>query len=201
MVTGEGGRTSSPWEEFGLRYAFGNKHGGKNYTESKKSRRRRLKTINKTPRSKKKKKSSIKELYQSHLTADGGYIYDDAEVFADIMKKKPPHTMRCGLQNLHLLSEHAKTSKSRQLVQHIRDGEYDVFLMNDIGLYWDMLGYAGCRGPAVVRVHSRTSGQYCHLHPQYDRTIALRETTIWWHGCCCYWRSEKSNHRSRKGPS
>ena len=142
MVTGEGGRTSSPWEEFGLRYAFGNKHGGKNYTESKKSRRRRLKTINKTPRSKKKKKSSIKELYQSHLTADGGYIYDDAEAFGDTMKKKPPHTMRCGLQNLHLLSEHAKTYKSRQLVQHIRDGEYDVFLMNEIGLYWDMLAAA-----------------------------------------------------------
>ena len=47
--------------------------------------------------------------------------------------------MRVGLQNLHLLSEHAKTSKNRQLVQHILEGEYDVFLMTEIGLYWDKL--------------------------------------------------------------
>ena len=138
MSIEEGDRTSSPWEEFGLRYAFGNKYGGKNYTESKKSRRRRLKTINKTPRSKKKKKSKA-ELHQSHLIADGGYIYDDAEAFGDKLKKKSPHTMRVGLQNLHLLSEHAKTSKNRQLVQHILEGENDVFLMTEIGLYWDKL--------------------------------------------------------------
>ena len=140
MVTSEGARTTSPWEEFELRFAFG-KHAN-NHKESKKARRKRLKKITKTPRSKKKKKTKkqiIKELYQSHFTSEGGITYNDAEAFADTMNKKQPCTMRCGLQNIHLLSESARHYKSRQLVQHIRDAEYDVFCMDEVGLYWNKL--------------------------------------------------------------
>jgi hypothetical protein len=140
MVTSEGARIPSPWEEFELRFAFG-KHAN-NHKESKKARRKRLKKTTKTPLSKKKKKTKkeiIKELYQSHFTSQGGITYNDAEVFADTMIKKPPCTFRCGMQNIHLLPESARNYKSRQLVQHIRDAEYDVFCMNEVGLYWDKL--------------------------------------------------------------
>jgi hypothetical protein len=65
MVTSEGARIPSPWEEFELRFAFG-KHAN-NHKESKKARRKRLKKTTNTPLSKKKKKTKkeiIKELYQ-----------------------------------------------------------------------------------------------------------------------------------------
>jgi hypothetical protein len=38
-----------------------------------------------------------------------------------------------------MLSESARNYKSRQLVQHIRDAEYDVFCLNEVGLYWNKL--------------------------------------------------------------
>ena len=139
MVTSEGGQTSTPWEEFGLKYAFG-KHGNNIRKESKKARRRRLITQSKTPRRKKKKKNDIiKELYQSHFTETGGVIYNDAEAFGDKMTKKYPCTIRCGMQNINMLPESSRHYKSRQLINLIREGEYDVFLMNEVGLCWNKL--------------------------------------------------------------
>ena len=158
MVTSEGARTTSPWEEFELRFAFG-KHAN-NHKESKKARRKRIKMTTKTPRSKKKKKTKkqiIRELYQSHFTSEGGINYNDAEAFADTMIKKPPGTMRCGLQNINLLSESARHYKSRQLVQHIRDAEYDVFCMDEVGLYWDFLDAADRWPERVIGLPDSTS--------------------------------------------
>jgi hypothetical protein len=47
--------------------------------------------------------------------------------------------MRFGPQNIHLLPENARNYKSRQLVQHARKGEHDLFLMNEIGVHWSKL--------------------------------------------------------------
>jgi hypothetical protein len=141
MVTSERARTPSPWEAFELKFAFG-KHANAKHKEYKKARRKRLKQTGKTPRSKMKKKTKaqiIKESHQSHFTSEGGIICKDAEAFADKMTKKPPCTFRCGLHNLSVLSESARNYKSRQLVQHIRDAEYDAFCLNEVGLYWNKL--------------------------------------------------------------
>ncbi len=128
----QGASTRSPWEQFGIRNNFG-KWGKKNsYKESAKAKKKRLKGTAKIPRRKKKKK----ELFQSHFHDDGGISYNDAEAFGDKLASKPPQTFRIGGQNVQLLPENARHYKSRQLVNHIREGEYDIFMMEEIGLFW-----------------------------------------------------------------
>ncbi len=129
----QGASTRSPWEQFGIRNNFG-KWGKKNsYKESAKAKKKRLKGTAKIPRRKKKKK----ELFQSHFNDDGGISYNDAEAFGDKLASKPPQTFRVGGQNVQLLPENARNYKSRQLVNHIREGEYDMFMMEEIGLFWE----------------------------------------------------------------
>lgn len=99
-----------------------------------------MKNQSKTPRSKKKKKKDIiKELFQSHFASTGGIQHNDAEAFGDKMAQKKAQTIRVGMQNINLLPQSARNYKSRQLVNHIREGQYDVFLMNEVGLYWSKL--------------------------------------------------------------
>jgi hypothetical protein len=81
----------------------------------------------------------LKELLQSHITNDGDIIYNDAEVFGDKSLKKLSFTFRVGMQNINMLPASAHHYKSRQLVNHIREGEYDIFFMNEVGLYWNKL--------------------------------------------------------------
>jgi hypothetical protein len=141
MVLGAGAQPSSPREQFALRNKFGH-HSNKNRKESKKARRRRKsKDTFSAPRQRKKKKKNLilKELLQSHITNDGDIIYNDAEVFGDKPLKKLPFTFRVGRQNINMLPASARHYKSRQLVNHIREGEYDIFFMNEVGLYWNKL--------------------------------------------------------------
>jgi hypothetical protein len=63
----------------------------------------------------------------------------DAEAFGDTIKTKLGNTVRVGLQNMQLLPESAKHYKSRQSVDHIKKGEFDLWLMNEVGLCWPKL--------------------------------------------------------------
>jgi TRAP-type C4-dicarboxylate transport system substrate-binding protein len=139
MPLGIGVQTRSPWEQFALRNNFGN--GGKVTQESKHARRQRMQAADKSPRrkAKKKKQDVIKELYQSHFAAGSGVFYDDAEAFGDKMIKKQAQTIRGGFLNVNVFTESARTSKSRQLTNHIREGEYDIFMMAEIGIFWPKL--------------------------------------------------------------
>jgi hypothetical protein len=47
--------------------------------------------------------------------------------------------MRCGLQNIHLLPENPWNCKSQQSLQHAREGECDLFLMNEVASCWSKL--------------------------------------------------------------
>jgi hypothetical protein len=139
MGPGERASTSSPWEQFGLRHSFG-KWGNNNRKESAKAKKKRLKGKVKVPKRKKKKKATIiQELYQSHFLSEGGITYDDAEAFGDLLKSKQLFMWRAGLQNINLLPASARHYKSRQLVNHIREAEFDVYFMNEVGLYWEKL--------------------------------------------------------------
>ena len=126
---------SSPWEQFALRNKFGNM-GTHLHIESKQARRRRLKLTVKVPRRKTKKKpTSVKTLLQSHFV-ESSLSIKDAEAFADPMGRKPSQTFRIGFQNINLLPTSARHYKSRQLANHIREADYDIWMMNEIGLYW-----------------------------------------------------------------
>ena len=141
MSLAEGASTSSPWEQFGTRHQFGKWGNTDNVRkETTKARKKRLKGTAKLPRRKKKKKASLRhELVQSHFMADGGIIYDDAETFGDKLTTKPPQTFRCAGHNINLLPVRAQHYKSRQLIQHIREGNYDLVMLQEIGLYWGKL--------------------------------------------------------------
>jgi hypothetical protein len=117
--------TNSPWEQFALtRHEFGDKMKRK---ETNKSRKKRLKAMNKTPRRKRKKKEELVcEYFKSHHTEDNGIYYNDAEASADKLAKKTAQTFRCGFQNVQMLPSSSRHYKNRQLINHIREGEYDV---------------------------------------------------------------------------
>jgi hypothetical protein len=139
MAIGSGDRAGSPWEQFGLRYAFGNwGNTAIRRKESKKARKKRLKEANKTPRRKKKKKEELREIFQSHMSANG-ISYNDAEAYGDSPRKKKPGTVRVAFQNAQLFPEHASHYKSRQIVQNIAEHEYDVWMTNEVGLFWRKL--------------------------------------------------------------
>ena len=136
MVPPSGASHNSPWDAFGLRNKFGT-HQRKDTTKAKK---KRLQSTGGLPRRKKKKKKQvIQELFQSHFTADGGIIYNDAESFADVLVPKPPQTFRCASHNISLLPESARHQKSRRLINHIREAQLDILLMQEVGLYWSKL--------------------------------------------------------------
>jgi hypothetical protein len=141
MPLGEEAKTNSPWELFGLRNDFGNWGGTASQRKASQKARRKARLQLKTPRSKKKKKKKeiIQELYQSHFTANGGISYNDAEAWADTMTTKPEQTVRVGYGNINILSESARNYKSKQLVNHIRDANYDAFMMGEVGLFWPKL--------------------------------------------------------------
>jgi hypothetical protein len=142
MVLDAGAQPSSPWEQFALRNKFGHHSNKNNRKESKKAGRRgKSKDTFSAPRQRKKKKKNLilKELLQSHITNDGNTIYNDAQVFGNKPLKKLPFTFPVGMQNVNMLPESARHYKSRQLVNHIREGEYDIFFMNEVRLYWNKL--------------------------------------------------------------
>ena len=122
---------------FGLR----NKFGTHRQKESTKAKKKRLQATGKLPRRKeKKKKQVIRELFQSYFTEDGGIIHNDAESFADaLVPTKPPQTFGCASHNIGLLPESAHHQKSRRLINHIRESQFDVLLMQEVGLYWSKL--------------------------------------------------------------
>ena len=63
----------------------------------------------------------------------------DSNACFDIMKTKRENTIRVGLQNMNLLPERSKHYKSRQAVDHIKQGECDSWLGNEGGLCWSKL--------------------------------------------------------------
>jgi hypothetical protein len=139
MAPGSGAQASSPWEQFGLRYAFGD--WGKTEIrrqESKKARKKRLKETAKTPRRKKKKKALLKDIAQSHIIVNG-ISCNDAEVYGDQPQKKKPGTVRVAFQNSQNFPEHSSHYMSQQLVTNIVEREYDVWMTNEVGLHWSKL--------------------------------------------------------------
>jgi hypothetical protein len=46
---------------------------------------------------------------------------------------------RCSGQNVQLLPENARNCKSRRLIDHVKEGECDAFMMEEVGLSWGEL--------------------------------------------------------------
>jgi hypothetical protein len=64
---------------------------------------------------------------------------NDAEAFGNQHSSKPPQTFRVALQNVNILPESSRHYKSRQLINHIREGGYDLWMMSEVGFYWGLL--------------------------------------------------------------
>ena len=140
MDPGDRASTSSPWEQFGLRNDFGKWGNNAQRRESAKARKKRMKGMSNNSKRKKKKNAVVqKELHQSHFAPDGGISYDDAEAFGDALTSKPALSWRAGLQNVNLLPTSARHHRSRQVINHIREAEHDVFFMNEVGINWAKL--------------------------------------------------------------
>ena len=140
MVVQQGAPNGSPWEQFGFRYNSGNwGNTSSRRKESKKARRKRLKETAKTPKPrKKKKKTLLHEVFQSHITHNGISL-NDSEAYGDALQKKKTQTTRVAFQNANCFPEHASHYKSRNIVSHIVEGEYDVWLTCEVGLCWRKL--------------------------------------------------------------
>jgi hypothetical protein len=67
------------------------------------------------------------------LTGDN-INFQDAEAYGGLQETKNDNTVRIGLENMQLLPESLKHYKSRQSIDHIKQAEYDFFLMTEIGL-------------------------------------------------------------------
>ena len=136
-------RNKENWERFSLRNNFGN---WRNQTirrkESKKARKKRLKSQEKTPSRRKKKDKPPaqlrREIFQSHITTNG-ITYNDAEAYGDGLQKKQTQTTQVAFQNAHCFPEHATYYKSRNIVSHLVECEYDVWLTCEVGLCWRKL--------------------------------------------------------------
>ena len=136
-------RQLEPWLEFGRRWEW-----GKPLTrqESKKAKQKRLRGVSANKRKHKNNNNNINHnKYQQHTTYNQQDLHgrnisrQDAEAFGDIMKTKKANTVRIGLQNWQLLPESSKHYKSRQTIDHLRQGEYDFWLTNEVGLCWPKL--------------------------------------------------------------
>jgi hypothetical protein len=140
MDVRQGTPSNSPWEQFGFRNKFGNwGNTAIRRKESKKARRKRLKESAQIPQPrKKKKKELLKELLQSHMT-ENGIANNDAEAFGDGLRRKRTQTSRVALQNAHCFPEHSTHYKSRNIVTHLVENEYDVWMTCEVGLCWRKL--------------------------------------------------------------
>jgi hypothetical protein len=108
-----------------------------------------MKGLVKLPRCKKKlKEDVIQERFQSHFM----------DAFGDLLSAEQSQTFRCASRNVQMLPESAHHCESRQLVNHIRDSEHDLIMMQEIGLCWNKLrtghAFAGWHG-CVCSQHSR----------------------------------------------
>ena len=125
-------RSNASWREFGRRWDWGTPLSRK---ESKKAKKKRLRGVSGNKKRIKKRNKAYEQ-----LSLQGCNItLRDAEAYGDKMLTKRENTVRVGLQNMQLLPESAKHYKSRQSIDHIHQGEYDLWLMNEIGLYWPKL--------------------------------------------------------------
>jgi hypothetical protein len=61
------------------------------------------------------------------------------------------------MQNVNILPESARHYESRQLVNRICEGEYDVFFMNEGGLYWNKLDACDQWVEQVTSLHDSTA--------------------------------------------
>jgi hypothetical protein len=125
-------RPSASWNEFGRRWDWGKPLTKSDY---KKVKKKRLCGIGS-----KKHKSKKKHSQYNQFDINGNNLtLQDAEAFGNIKKTKGDNTIRIGLQNMQLLPENAKHYKSRQTIDYIQQGEYDAFLMTELGLCWPKL--------------------------------------------------------------
>jgi hypothetical protein len=77
----------------------------------------------------------------------------DLGPFGDKPPPRSKNTIRCESQNINNLTERGTTSKSRQLIQRLRDPTTDVHLMQEMGLYWPKV-------PPQDKWHDRLSGRF-----------------------------------------
>jgi hypothetical protein len=121
-------RPNEKWQEFGRRWEWGTPLSRK---ASKKSMKKRLRGVS----GDKTRKKIVQKEYEQLSMQGRNITRSDAEAYGDKMNK----IVRIGLQNMQLLPENSKHYKSRQSIDHIKQGEYDVWLMNEVGLCWPKL--------------------------------------------------------------
>ncbi len=61
------------------------------------------------------------------------------ERYGDILTDKAPNTFRIAFQNINRLPERSNHHKSKALLHHIDEGQYDVFMLAEVGLRWHAL--------------------------------------------------------------
>lgn len=138
MAATPGAPNRFPVGKFGFRYNLG-ESGNKSIrqNELKKARRKRIKETAKTPHRQKKKKLR-REIFQSHIT-ENRISLNDSEAYGDGLQKKKTQTTRAAFQNAHCFPEHISHYKSRNILSHIVEGEYNVWLTCEVGLCWRKL--------------------------------------------------------------
>ncbi len=61
------------------------------------------------------------------------------EIYGDSMPTKKDHVFRIGVQNINNLPVSAGHQKSKRMVNHIKNGQYDLFLVSEVGLRWNKI--------------------------------------------------------------
>jgi hypothetical protein len=96
---------------------------------------------------------------------------NDAEAFDNQLAPKPPQTFRATLQNVNILPESSRHYKSRQLINRIREGGYDLWMMSEVGLYWGLLDPSDQWEERVQGLHNSTA---IFAHNTTERSLSSK---------------------------
>jgi len=120
------------WRELGLlrnrRSGEGERDTGSTTTQTTNKKRRK--------KTDKDWEYSGSKSFQQTTLSGGNQTKANVEVYGDILQHKEENTFRVVSQNVQTLPVDARSERSRKVVNTIIDTESDVFLMNEVKLYW-----------------------------------------------------------------
>jgi hypothetical protein len=131
MVSSSLEATVAAWKQLWQKGAIREDTNKQNTTTKKK-------TTTKTKQRRNKKETM--RAYQQRTILGENLELRDVEEFGDLLQAKLDDVLRIGLHNLANLSQEARTSKSRQLIDYIVQKSFDLFLMMEVGLCWRKVG-------------------------------------------------------------
>lgn len=88
-------------------------------------------------RKKKKSQQKSEKIYAQSTLNDSVTIHDES--YGDKMLPKSENSFRIGFQNVNNIPAKANHHKSKAMLKYIQEGEYDIFLLAEVGLRWKNL--------------------------------------------------------------